>query len=140
MITDTNRVDFLLAQAAFKSREEIDQMMVRDATHDLNEPVSPHTPTPDEAHPPLRFCVRCQSPIDPKRVMRGSAFCGTECRREDSKERRAFRASKACRLCGRKARGNLQPSRQRRCATGAQRIQPVRKQREQAYESEFDSR
>lgn len=58
----------------------------------------------NEPRPPTRYCVRCREPIDPKRVMRGSSFCGTLCRREDSKERRAYRASKACRLCGRKAR------------------------------------
>ena len=67
----------------------------------LDEP----EPPPHVPHlPPLRYCVRCRQPIDPKRVMRGSAFCGTECRKEDAKERRAYRASKACRLCGRPAK------------------------------------
>jgi len=102
MITDTNRMNFLLAQGTFKSREELDELMVREATGDLAEPVQGHHN--DEARPPVRYCVRDQKPIDPKRVMRGSAFCSTECRREDMKERRAFRAAKACRLCGRAAR------------------------------------
>lgn len=64
---------------------------------------------PEEVKPPRRYCVRDKVEIDPKRVMRGSAFCGTLCRRDDSKERRAFRASKACRLCGRKARPKPPP-------------------------------
>jgi hypothetical protein len=102
MITDTNRINFLLASGAFGTREQIDSMMVREATGELVTPVQPaHN---EDARPPIRYCTRCQAPIDPKRVMRGSSFCGTECRREDMKERRAFRASKACRLCGRKAR------------------------------------
>lgn len=103
MITDTNRLNFLLAEGAFVSREAIDDMMIKAAAHETTEPVRAHHD--DEARPPARYCVRCQAPIDPKRVMRGSAFCDTPCRRDDMKERRAFRASKACRLCGRKARG-----------------------------------
>ena len=102
MITDTNRVNFLLAEGAYQSREQIDEMMVATAGHEPGVAVQPQTD--DQPRPPLRFCVRCGAPIDPKRVMRGSAFCDTECRREDMKERRAFKASKACRLCGRKAR------------------------------------
>jgi len=102
MITDTNRLNFLLASGAFKSREEIDGLMVSVAADEAHAPVEAHIG--DEPRPPIRYCVRCQMPIDPKRVMRGSAFCGTPCRREDSKERRAYRASKACRLCGRPAR------------------------------------
>lgn len=54
--------------------------------------------------PPVRYCVRDRKEIDPKRVMRGSSFCSNECRREDLKERRDYRASKACRLCGRPAK------------------------------------
>lgn len=107
MITDTDRLNFLLAQGAFKSRDEIDGLMVKEATDELSAPVQAHHD--DEARPPVRYCVRCRSPIDPKRVMRSSAFCGAECRRDDSKERRAFRASKACRLCGRKARAKPAP-------------------------------
>lgn len=61
---------------------------------------APHDPN----EPPKRYCTRCKEPIDPKRVMRASSFCSNECRHEDQRERRAFRASKACRLCGRKAR------------------------------------
>lgn len=107
MITDTNRMNFLLAEGAFKSRESIDELMVKAAAHEQSEPIQPHYD--DEARPPIRYCTRCQDPIDPKRVMRGSSFCGTECRREDMKERRAFRASKACRLCGRAARHRKPP-------------------------------
>lgn len=39
MITDTNRLDFLLAQGTFKSRIEIDGLMVKEATGELTEPV-----------------------------------------------------------------------------------------------------
>lgn len=59
---------------------------------------------PEEVKPPRRFCVRCKTEVDPKRVMRGSSFCSNECRKEDLKERRDYRASKACRLCGRPAK------------------------------------
>lgn len=100
-ITDTNRLNFLIASGAYEFRDQIDEALVKTAAHEPSEPVAPHT---DGARPPIRYCTRCQSPIDPKRVMRGSSFCGNECRREDMKERRAFKASKACRLCGRAAR------------------------------------
>lgn len=108
MITDTSRLNFLLAEGAFKDRAQIDNMMVKAAAHEPGEPVQPATN--DEARPPLRFCVRCLSPIDPKRVMRGSCFDTNECRKDDLKERRAFRASKACRLCGRPARRKTTPN------------------------------
>jgi hypothetical protein len=108
MITDTNRLNFLLAQGAFKSRDEIDSLMVKEATDELTEPVQAHHN--DDSRPPARYCVRDQKPIDPKRVMRGSAFCSTACRRDDARERRAFKASKACRLCGRKARPKPPPA------------------------------
>lgn len=97
MITDTNRIDFLLGTAAYENRAQIDEMMVSYAAH---EPTA--EPAPDSGpHPPLRFCTRCQMPVDPKRVMRGSSFCSNECRRADLKDRRDYRAGKACRLCGR---------------------------------------
>ena len=54
-----------------------------------------------------RYCVKCRVEIDPKRVTRGSFFCGLNkdrCRLEDRKARRAYKASKDCALCGRKAR------------------------------------
>jgi endogenous inhibitor of DNA gyrase (YacG/DUF329 family) len=38
-----------------------------------------------EVKPPRRYCVRCQTEVDPKRVMRGSPFCSNECRKEDLK-------------------------------------------------------
>lgn len=60
-------------------------------------------------HPPTRFCVRCREPIDPKRVMRGSSFCSNECRKADLKDRRDYRASRACRLCGRPAKHKKAP-------------------------------
>lgn len=57
-----------------------------------------------EVKPPRRYCVRCKTEIDPKRVMRSSSFCSNECRKEDLKARRDFRAARACRLCGRPAK------------------------------------
>ena len=54
-----------------------------------------------------RYCVKCCTEIDPKRVTRGSFFCGLNkdrCRLEDRKARRAYKASRDCALCGRKAR------------------------------------
>ena len=88
--------------------------------HICSHPFEPIPASHDPHQPPLRFCVRCRQPIDPKRVMRGSSFCGTLCRREDSKERRAFKASKACRLCGRKARPKPRDATQEARATDAQ--------------------
>jgi len=102
VITDVNRINFLLATGAFESRAQIDDAMIEAAGNQLSEPLQ--AAHDDEPRPPLRFCTRCGAPIDPKRVMRGSSFCGTPCRRDDAKERRAYRASKACRLCGRPAR------------------------------------
>ena len=46
---------------------------------------------------------------------RGS-FCSPQCRNADKKARRAWRASKACRLCGRAARRSKVASSQ--CAPG----------------------
>jgi hypothetical protein len=63
----------------------------------------------EEAKPPNRFCTRCREPIDPKRVMRGSSFCSNECRKADLNKRRDYRASKACRLCGRPPKRKTTP-------------------------------
>ena len=101
MITDTNRINFLLATSG-QTRTDIDEAIIAAGSHE--EPPKPIGAAEAGSRPPLRFCTRCQAPIDPKRVMRGSSFCGSECRRDDSRERRAFKASKACRLCGRAAR------------------------------------
>lgn len=65
--------------------------------------------TSEGSQPPRRYCVRDKVEIDPKRVMRGSSFCSNECRKEDLKERRDYRASKACRLCGRPAKHRKKP-------------------------------
>ncbi len=54
--------------------------------------------------PPIRFCARCRKRLTRKRVMHKSFFCGERCRANDERERRAYRASKECRLCGRPAR------------------------------------
>lgn len=60
----------------------------------MNEP----EPLPDDLR---RFCIKCGREIDAKRVLRGSVTCGASCYQADRKARRAYRASKACRLCGR---------------------------------------
>src|SRR5262249_16325279 len=48
-----------------------------------------------------RFCTICKSEIELKRIMRGSPFCGTECRRKHRIELRRLQASRYCRLCHR---------------------------------------
>jgi hypothetical protein len=61
-----------------------------------------------------RYCVKCRTEISSKRTTRGSFFCGENndrCRIEDKKARRAYKASKDCALCGRKAR--KKPQRQK---------------------------
>jgi predicted nucleic acid-binding Zn ribbon protein len=50
----------------------------------------------------VSYCTVCKEEIDEKRYARGSRFCSSECAKAHSKERRDWRASKACRLCGRR--------------------------------------
>jgi predicted nucleic acid-binding Zn ribbon protein len=50
----------------------------------------------------VSYCTVCTKEIDEKRYARGSRFCSSECAKAHSKERRDWRASKACRLCGRR--------------------------------------
>jgi predicted nucleic acid-binding Zn ribbon protein len=50
----------------------------------------------------MTYCTICKAEIDEKRYARGSRFCSPECAKTASKERRDWRASKACRLCGRR--------------------------------------
>lgn len=56
------------------------------------------------ANPPIRYCTRCRAEITAERVARGSFFCGNDCRAADKNGRRAWKASRNCRLCGRAAR------------------------------------
>jgi hypothetical protein len=49
----------------------------------------------------FRFCNHCRAEISVDRLRRGSHFCSRECADADRKERRAFRATIQCRLCGR---------------------------------------
>ena len=46
-----------------------------------------------------RFCTKCCSPIDAKRVARGSFYCRNACRDADRKARRQWKADQYCRLC-----------------------------------------
>jgi hypothetical protein len=50
------------------------------------------------------YCCICKSPISEKRANRGSHFCSEPCHEAYRKQRRDWRASKSCRLCGRPAR------------------------------------
>lgn len=59
--------------------------------------------------PPVRYCTRCTKPVPPERVARGSVFCGDDCRIADKRERRAWKASRYCRLCGRAAKRPRKP-------------------------------
>lgn len=62
----------------------------------------------------IRYCIHCREQLDEKRTIRGSIFCAKpECRSADRKARRQFKASRNCRLCGRRAR------RPRACAPSA---------------------
>jgi len=50
------------------------------------------------------YCVVCRRPISEDRVARGSSYCSNDCRKAYRLARRDWRASRNCRLCGRKAR------------------------------------
>jgi len=52
----------------------------------------------------MTFCTICKALISEKRATRGSHFCSEPCHEAYRKQRRDWRASKACRLCGREAR------------------------------------
>ena len=58
----------------------------------------------DHHTPPPRYCTRCCARVPNKSAAHGGSFCSPKCRYQDKKERRAWRAAKACRLCGRAAR------------------------------------
>lgn len=47
------------------------------------------------------FCTVCKVEVPEKRAIRGSHFCSNSCHGEYRRARRSWRASKACRLCGR---------------------------------------
>ena len=49
-------------------------------------------------------CVVCSNVIDEKRARRGAVTCSTECSKELSKRRRDDKATRNCRLCGRRMR------------------------------------
>lgn len=49
-------------------------------------------------------CVICKAAVDQKRATHGSDTCTNECSKEKSRRIRNWRASKSCRLCGRRAR------------------------------------
>ena len=51
--------------------------------------------------PPIRFCARCRRRLTRKQVMNQCFLCPGRCKRDDLRERKEHRASKACRLCGR---------------------------------------
>jgi hypothetical protein len=50
------------------------------------------------------FCILCQQPIPADRQRRGAVTCSSEHQREYRRLRRADRALRFCRLCGRKAK------------------------------------
>jgi hypothetical protein len=69
------------------------------------------------------FCTVCQSPIEPKRVLKGKSgsTCGPECARTKRNEIRAYKARVRCRLCGRRGRSRREPEVESRpCANEAQ--------------------
>jgi hypothetical protein len=43
----------------------------------------------------------CLGNIPERRAWRGSHFCSNECHREYRRQRRSWRATRSCRLCGR---------------------------------------
>lgn len=75
-----------------------------------------------DIEPPVRYCTVCTKQIPPKRVAHGGRTCSDECRREDDRQRRAWRATKKCRLCGRPKRARkgkrIAPASQPVCRTG----------------------
>lgn len=52
----------------------------------------------------IRFCIMCRGRIPHERVVHGATTCGQDCKRKHRIEMRLYKASKDCRLCGRKAR------------------------------------
>jgi len=52
----------------------------------------------------ISYCILCREPIPEKRARRGAISCCSEHGQEYRRQRRAERATKFCRLCGRKAR------------------------------------
>jgi hypothetical protein len=52
----------------------------------------------------ITFCILCKSEIPPERQRRGGITCCVDHAREYRRQRRAERATKFCRLCGRKSR------------------------------------
>ena len=63
-----------------------------------------HDFTLNHHSPPPRYCTRCRARVPDKSAAHGGSFCSPQCRNADKKARRAWRAAKACRLCGRAAR------------------------------------
>jgi len=53
---------------------------------------------------PIRYCTKCRSQIEATRVARGSFYCSEKCRKVDRIERRRWKATISCRLCGRSLR------------------------------------
>jgi hypothetical protein len=55
-----------------------------------------------------RFCAKCRTEIDERRVAQGSFYCSNACRDLDRRARRQRQADRYCRLCGRpKAKGRV---------------------------------
>jgi predicted nucleic acid-binding Zn ribbon protein len=52
----------------------------------------------------VTYCTVCKALISEKRAARGSHFCSEPCHEAYRKQRRDWRASRYCRLCGREAR------------------------------------
>ena len=50
------------------------------------------------------FCILCKSEIPADRQRRGAVTCSPEYQREYRRQRRSERATRNCRLCGRKAK------------------------------------
>jgi hypothetical protein len=50
----------------------------------------------------MTHCMVCKAEISEKRYARNCRFCGPECAKTYAKQRRDWRASKQCRLCGRR--------------------------------------
>lgn len=68
----------------------------------------PANPTCEESLV-VRFCTLCAQRIPESRVARNSHTCCAEHHQEERRQRRAYKAMKSCRLCGRTAKRKRAP-------------------------------
>jgi hypothetical protein len=58
----------------------------------------------------VRYCTLCTKQIPEERVVRNSHTCCAEHQQEERRQRRAYKAMKSCRLCGRTAKRKRAPA------------------------------